>query len=250
MLDELKKIGLSENEARVYLALLELGSETAQEVAKKAGVKRATTYVQLDALMKMGLVTSFEKEKKTFFRAEDPEHLIKIAEREKKLARERESALEEILPGLGKLYLSSGERPRVRFFEGVEGLKTMNSEFLKSGAKEVYAALSLDDLTKLFPSAAAELAPKRVRLVIQSKLIYTTSKGASLKASDKEMLRESRFVPPAKFPFSCDLSIYGHSVSISALREKPMGVIIESKEMADSMRAVFLLAWEAAGKYQ
>ena len=82
MLEELKKIGLSENETRVYLALLELGGSTAQEISKKAGVKRATTYVQLEALMKFGLVTSFEKAperkngaQKTFFRAEDPEHL-------------------------------------------------------------------------------------------------------------------------------------------------------------------------------
>ena len=61
MFDELKKIGLSENETGAYLALLELGSATAQDISKKSGIKRATTYVQLEALMQLGLVTSFEK---------------------------------------------------------------------------------------------------------------------------------------------------------------------------------------------
>src|SRR3989338_8163639 len=124
MLDELKKIGLSENEAEVYITLLELGSATAQEIATKSGIKRTTIYVQIEALMKMGLVSSFEKEMnngkvpKTYFRAEDPEHLKKIVGKERALMAERESMLEKILPGLGKIYLSGGDRPRVRFFEG------------------------------------------------------------------------------------------------------------------------------------
>ncbi|OGF83378.1 hypothetical protein A3E63_02660 [Candidatus Giovannonibacteria bacterium RIFCSPHIGHO2_12_FULL_45_19] len=249
MLDELKKIGLSENEARVYLALLELGSETAQEIAKKAAVKRATTYVQLEALMKKGLVTSFEKGKKSYFRAEDPEHLIKIAEREKKMATERESALEEILPGLGKLYISSGERPRVRFFEGVEGLRTMQDEFLKTKEKEALGFSSADDILRIFPSHPAEYSPRRVRRGIHSKLIYTSSRGKILKKQDDELLREARYIPADKFPFTCDVAVYGNRVAISALRKNPIGVIIESEEIADSLKTIFNLAWEATEKY-
>ncbi|OGF63511.1 hypothetical protein A2926_02470 [Candidatus Giovannonibacteria bacterium RIFCSPLOWO2_01_FULL_44_40] len=257
MLDELKKIGLSENEARVYLALLELGSETAQEIAKKAGVKRATTYVQLDALMKMGLVTSFEKglpagkaKKKSYFRAEDPEHLIKIAEREKKVARERESALEEILPGLGKLYLSAGERPRVRFFDGVEGLKTMQAEFLKSGAELVESFSSADDVAKIFPKFGEEYEPQKIKRKIQSKVIYTSANGSFLKEVDMIALRESRYIPPDEFPVSCDISIYKNTVSISVLRGKIFGILVEGEEIAKSMRSFFKLAWEAAEKYK
>ena len=250
MLDELKKIGLSENEARVYLALLELGSETAQEIAKKAGVKRATTYVQLDALMKMGLVTSFEKGKKSYFRAEDPEHLMKIAEREKKVARERESALEEILPDLGKLYLSAGERPRVRFFDGVEGLKTMQAEFLKSGAELVESFSSADDVAKIFPKFGEEYEPQKIKRKIQSKVIYTSANGSFLKEVDMIALRESRYIPPDEFPVSCDISIYKNTVSISVLRGKIFGILVEGEEIAKSMRSFFKLAWEAAEKYK
>src|SRR3989338_8022507 len=250
MLDELKKIGLSENEARVYLALLELGSETAQEIAKKAGVKRATTYVQLDALMKMGLVTSFEKGKKSYFRAEDPEHLMKIAEREKKVSRERESALEEILPDLGKLYLSAGERPRVRFFDGVEGLETMQAEFLKSGAELVESFSSADDVAKIFPKFGEEYEPQKIKKKIQSKVIYTSANCSFLKEVDMIALRESRYIPPDEFPVSCDISIYKNTVSISVLRGKIFGILVEGEEIAKSMRSFFKLAWEAAEKYK
>lgn len=255
MLDELTKIGLSSNEARTYLALLELGSATAQEIARKSGIKRATTYVQLEALSKIGLVTSFEKASerkngasKTYFRAEDPEHLTKIIERGKKLSEERGRALSEILPDLGKLYLSSGERPRVRFFDGVEGLRTMQGEFLKSGADNVDSFSSADDIARIFPQPE-EYISKKIKKQIKLRLIYTSAKGAFLKSSDAESLRESRYVASDKFPVSCDISIYKNTVSVSVLKNHIFGVLIENKEIADSMRSFFTMAWENSEKY-
>lgn len=256
MLEELKKIGLSDNEAKVYLALLELGSATAQQISEKAGVKRPTTYFEIEALMKMGVVTTFEKvgkkdgPTKTLFRAEDPEYLKNIIEREKKLAVERERALGDVLPELGKLFLAAGERPRVRFFEGIEGLKTMQDEFLKTKDREIEAIASLDDVLKVFPKHPDDYSPRRVQRGIKAKLIYTSSNGAFLKKYDEAMLRESRYLPPDKFPFSCDVTIYDSSIALSALRERPFGIILESKEIADSLRSLFYLAWETAEKYQ
>ena len=256
MLDELKKIGLSDNEAKVYLALLELGSATAQQISEKASVKRPTTYVELESLMKMGVVTTFEKAgkkdgpTKTLFRAEDPEYLKNIIERQKKLSVERERALSDVLPELGKLFLAAGERPRVRFFEGVEGLKTMLGDFLKTKDKKIEAATSADDVIKIFPSHEKNYMNLRVQKAIHSKLLYTSSKGAYLKESDSVMLRESRFIPQEKFPFSCDMAIYENKVALSALKGDPIGIIIESKEIVDSLRSIFYLAWEAAEKYQ
>ena len=74
---KLKEIGMAEKEAKVFLASLELGSSAVQEIAKKADINRATTYVIIEKLMKKGLMSSVEKGKKDFFQTEDPE---KIAE--------------------------------------------------------------------------------------------------------------------------------------------------------------------------
>ena len=244
MLDQLKKIGLSENEARVYLALLELGSSTAQQVAQKAELKRPTTYVQLESLMKRGLVTSFEKGTKTMFRTEDPEHLKQVLEKEKEEQKERNQTLEKILPGLGNLYLSAGERPRVRFFEGIEGLKTIQDEFLKTKEKLVRSIANADDIFGLFPAQSENYAPRRAQKGIRSKIIYTSSKGDFLSESNEKMLRESKFVQLDKFPLSGETAIYGNIVSISMFRKKTFGVILESEEIAKSFRAIFDLLWE------
>ena len=76
--NDLMDIGLSEKEAAVYLALLELGSDTVQHIAKKSAVNRATTYVILDSLKKKGVVSTVEKGTKTHFQAESPESLRKL----------------------------------------------------------------------------------------------------------------------------------------------------------------------------
>lgn len=256
MIDALKKIGLSENEARVYLALLELGSATAQQIAQKASVNRPTTYVQLESLMKMGLISSFEKESankngatKTLFRIEDPSYLKKIVATEKRALSERENALNLALPDLERTFVGANFRPRVRFFEGVEGLKTIQDEFLHTTDKLVESAASLDDVIRIFPTHPEDYTPRRVKRGIRSKLIYTTSRGPILKDTDKQMLRESRYVPPEHFALTSDMAIYGNNVALSALHERPYGIIIESKEIATSMRALFYLAWDQTKRF-
>lgn len=255
-MEELKKIGLSDNEAKVYLALLELGSATVQQIAQKAEVNRPTTYVQLESLMKDGLVTFFEKspnnkkyKPKTYFRAEDPEYLQKLIGREKNQINERERELTSVLPELGRLFASFGERPRVRFFDGVEGLKTMDEECLKTKNKLIEGAMSLDDVEKIFPPETDNYPERRIKKGIRTRGIYTSSRGPVLKASDQKMLRETRFVPIDKYPFACDINIYDDTVSLASVRKKPFGVLIENKEIADSLRSLLKLAWEAAEKY-
>lgn len=259
MLDELKKIGLSDNEAKVYLALLELGSSTVQKISEKAGVKRPTTYVEIEALMKMGVVTTFEKAgkkdrpTKTLFRAEDPEYLKNIIEREKKLAVERERTLGDVLPELGKLFLAAGERPRVRFFEGVEGIYTIQEELLNSKIKSVKGVTSLDSLFKTFPKHTNDYTDRRIANGIRSRLIYTSSQGAILKKNDSEALRESRYIPKEKFPYTLDgdITIFGDCVAFSVLnKSRPYGVVLESPEIANTVSIVFNIAWESANKYQ
>ena len=79
MLNELKKFGLSEKEARVYLAALELGQASVQDIAKKSAVNRATTYLMIESLEKRGLMYKLIKNKKKLFAADTPERFLYLA---------------------------------------------------------------------------------------------------------------------------------------------------------------------------
>ncbi|MEK7106984.1 MAG: helix-turn-helix domain-containing protein, partial [Patescibacteria group bacterium] len=62
--DSLSQLGLSGQESAVYLAALELGFSSISDIAKKAGIKRPTTYYIVDELIKKNLVSRAPKGKR------------------------------------------------------------------------------------------------------------------------------------------------------------------------------------------
>lgn len=247
MLDQLKNIGLSENEAKAYLAMLELGPSPVVEIARKAEINRPTAYVQIESLKKKGLVSTQTKGKKHLFIAESPSRLEFYLDSELKNVEQKKDELGKILSDLEKLFISADSRPQVRFFEGKEGILAMQDVLLKSGVTEIFGISSLDNLFKVFPKLREEYSPKRIKKGIRSRLIYSYSEGAVLKESDEIMLRESRFILPEKMPFSSDITVFGSSVSIISFEGIISGLIIEHPEIAKSFRQFFEFMWNLAG---
>ena len=244
----MERFGLSGKEAKVYLASLELGPATAAQVAQKAGVNRATTYVEVESLMKMGLVSTFEKNKKTLFAAESPEALKRIFLRREEQVKARLVALERLLPELIKMQEYAEEKPKVRFFEGKEGLLTMQEEFLKTKDKKIEGIYNVDDYRAVFSEAERDRYYKtRLKKGIRGRTIYNRRAGP---LPERDNITERRFVPAESFPFASDITLYDNKVAIASLRGKLVGVIIEDKYIAQTLRAFFCLAWEAAERYQ
>src|SRR3990172_9078574 len=126
MISLLEKLGFSEKEAKVYLAALELAEDSVQNIAKKAGINRATTYVILEKLMGFGLVSTYEKAKKTHFIAENPQELLNIIKEEELALRQREKEIKDNLSQLVAIYNLKQGKPIVRFFEGADGLEALD----------------------------------------------------------------------------------------------------------------------------
>src|SRR3990172_4496626 len=118
LVESLQSIGLNEKEAKVYLALLQLGKATAYSVSIRSGLKKPTTYVILDQLVKKGYALKIPRTKKHLFIAESPEKVTA-------LAKERFDSAREFLPELMALQKSETEKVNVSYFEGLEGIKEM-----------------------------------------------------------------------------------------------------------------------------
>lgn len=250
MHEQLQKLGLSEKEASVYLASLELGAGTAQELAQKTGLRRPTVYFTIEQLKKRGLMSSFEKGKKTFFASESPENLAVFLGTQEKKIEEARSVLHTLLPELALMFDVTGERPRVRFFEGKEGLKAMQEDFLRTKEKNLVSMYSFSDYHNIFtPEERRAYREKRAKKNIFARGIYTRIEGP-LKTGELPPASELRWVPGGKFPFTSDITIYEHKVAAASLKGRNVGVIIESQEIANTLRAVFELAWNAAEEYK
>lgn len=243
MLHHLKNLGLSDKEARVYLAMLELGPAPMLEIAAKAGVNRPTAYVQIESLKKRGLVSTQTKGNRHLFVAESPDQLETLLEREQKVLEQKTAELAKVLPELQTLFNLTDEKPHVRFFEGKEGLLKIQREFLKASEGLILGITAVDDVLRVFPDQLRSYTPERLQRKIRSRVIYTSQRGDFLKEEDQRMLRETKFVPPGKFSFTADITIFDEKVAIMSLRGKLSGIIIVHREIADSFRGLFNLTW-------
>jgi sugar-specific transcriptional regulator TrmB len=255
LISNLQDLGLSDKESRVYIANLALGPSSVQKIADQAGIKRVTTYVILESLVSLGLVSQSVKGKKTFFIAEDPVSLSRlIAKREEEL-KDQKANFDAILPQLQGLKNLPQDSPSVKFYDGAEGIKSIVKTFYRSvdaeGVKKVYGISNIDQLWSMFPEfREAESNPSRIKSGITSQIIYTTKEGPIFGLNDASKLRESRYVPVDKYPLNGDISIVGsHLLLISLTGPKPVAVTIKSQEIVNGMLAFFHLAWEAAAKY-
>lgn len=247
---ELEKLGLSDKEALVYIASLELGPSPVQIIARKAEVNRATTYVMIEALLQKGLMSTFEKGKKMMYTAEKPERLHRIVHSERASVDEKEQVIKRLLPDLEAISDAAGERPKVSFYEGEEGLEAMRETIFEAKVDSLEDVISYDDLSHLFDEAQWQRHGSRLKQKkIKARVLYTSEAGR--KASDASPdLWEYREIPHKLFPMHGELTVYGNHVAMVALRGKLVGVIIESKEMAIMVRTLFELAWKQAEMHQ
>ena len=245
MLKELQDLGLSEKEAAVYLAALEIGRATADQLARHAKIKRPTTYVQLESLMKMGLMSTYEEDKKTYFAPESPELLKRLLNKKKEDVESQEKDLASLLPDLLRQFESAGERPVVRFFPGKEGVATAREEVLTTKEKNIHIIFSPEKLSKVFSQKYLdEYSDRRRALGIHSKGIFTYKEYFAHAGSDK--LTERRYLPPNELPLTVDIFVFDDKVAIHSLEGRMFGLIIQSAQISNSMKLIFDFLWKHA----
>lgn len=243
--ESLVSLGLSTKESAVYIALLELGRSTASQISRRSGVNRVTVYVILDVLIQKGLVSISGKEPKQEYIVESPDALPSLFKRQQKEAKEREVRAKELTLEL-KSIQKIGDRPQVRFFEGVNGLKTVFEDTLSATSGKIIAFCAIEDQHAHIPNYFPEYYQRRKRKNIFMRAIFPKTAGGIERVKENQNeFRDSVFVPADKFRFHPAVNVYDNKTMIASFREK-LGIIIESEEIADAMKKVFELAWIGA----
>src|SRR4030042_277798 len=225
----LNKLGFEGKKADVYLAALELGSATIIDIARKAGIKRTTCYDIVTELKNAGLISETAKGKKRLFVGENPEKL-------KKDLQNKERLVDEILPQLASIYNVKGIKPKIRFYEGKEGLREVYADTLKHSG-ELLSFASEDVLMVLGKDWAESYLKQRVKKGIHARAIMPKTAGiAEYALRDIEQLRMSKLIDPQKYPFSIEINIYGHQKVALMSSKELTGVIIEGMEINNTMK--------------
>jgi len=237
----LQKLGFSQNESKIYLASLEMGISSAQDIAEKAGIKRTTGYSVLSYLANRGVVGKTKAKGKNRFIAEPPHRLLT-------LINELEKGIKETLPELEAIYNKKETKPKIFFYEGASAVQKVYDDTLEEKPKEI-----LEWNTNAYFENKADVdmdyIKKRVALNINARRI--ASKGSKWddkhKFLDTKELSQTLIVPKEKFNPQIEVNIYNNKVAFLNYAEN-MSIIIESKAIADAMRQAYELSWEGSKK--
>jgi sugar-specific transcriptional regulator TrmB len=231
----LTNLGFSANEAKVYLAALEMGVSSAQEIAKKAKLKRTTAYSILQNLANRGVVIVSKEKGKNRFVAENPQNIVKqFAEYQKNL--------EKALPQLEAIYNKKEIKPKVLFFEGKEGIKKIYLDTIKEKPK-IILEFNTTEIFKTFPGFPMEYLGMRKTNNIRAKRIASGIRWQEHAKKDKEEISETKILPREEFDIPIEINIYNNKVAFMSYSDE-FGLIIESEGIAKSMKAIYDLFWK------
>ena len=241
---KLEQIGLSKQEAIVYLNTLKMGLAKASEIAQKSNIGRGGSYYVLKLLKEKGFISEFIKSGVKYYNAAPPKKILEIIKEEKE---KKEQIIKEILPNLEGLNKTALKSPDIEVFEGPEGFKTIFLKLLELGEKEFLCFLSPKILDYL-PHFHVQFRKRRKEKNIHIKTITErTKKLEEIKKLDKTELRETRFLD--KLFLGSDILNYitkDSMVVIKANEKEQIAIYIKEKEMATLYRNIFQLMWKIA----
>jgi sugar-specific transcriptional regulator TrmB len=230
----LRKVGLSSNEAKVYLALLRTGSSKAGGISKEAGINRTSTYDSFRSLLEKGLISYVIIGKVKWFQASDPRNL-------RVFLKNKIEVLDEAMPQLSRIHSSEKLKESVSLFKGKKGVKTVLKDIIATGEDNCVFG-SEGQLEERMPEYAEkfvrQLSGKDIRV---RSLVRSGRKG---KVGSNSAVR---FVPK-NVESPVVTNVYGNKIAMIIWSEPPEAILIENRMAAKAYRSYFEFMWANAGR--
>lgn len=238
--NSLIKLGLSETEARVYLAMLKLGPDTVQHIAREAKISRTAAYEIISGLEKKGLASSFTQGKRKNFTAEDPEKLESYFEGRIRDIQSELGLFNRVLPEI-RLLQGGVSKPRVRYYKGDEAVRALFRDVVLVEPTELYEVSNLNVVYEALDNKLLSAEKKQIDYTkITTRILHC---GIPVNPAPNVQLRE---LDENICDFSGDIWIYANRIAFVHFQGKVEVVIVDNQIFADTLRALFMSAWEKA----
>jgi sugar-specific transcriptional regulator TrmB len=251
----LKKLGLNDKEARVYLALLKQGKTKPSALAKITKLNRATLYNVAKGLVSRGIIAEDLSGKVLHFVALRPENLHKTLDQAKREMKEKE---ELIKVAVNELNLINSEKsypvPKIRFIEEHDLEKFLFDNLIK-WQEEVISADGIwrgfQDHTfveNYFRWIEATWKTKESRHGNYQARAFTNESAVERKLKGKyQPKRQVRFLSDTNF--TATVWICGNYLVMISTRQHPFYLVeIHDQTMALNMREMLKKLWSADTK--
>ncbi|MBT4540226.1 hypothetical protein HOC35_01815 [Candidatus Woesearchaeota archaeon] len=231
----LEDIGFSKNESKAYLALLELGSATAGQVAEKSKVHRTNIYDALDRMVERGVASYKMISNVKYFQATPPDNLFRVL-------KEKELRLKTVLPELLLKLQMSENKSEAHIFEGVKAFMDLYYGFLKHKDE-----ILVYGLTKEVPDMLRTHLPhyhkERICQGVPIRHIYNHDATDRMSILNEMELTEAKTLPE-KFDSHVSTWVCGDEVVLTVWTKPPLSIQIINKKLADAYKNYFELLWK------
>lgn len=248
LLHNLTQLGLTKSQAQVYLACLQLGSDTVQHIAQYANLKRPTVYLVLEDLERQGLVQRSQSRNRTVYRAEPPQQLLTHIYAHQQLA-------QLMLPALQAIHNVDPQKPTIKIADQVESVRNVynriftylhnhpQEELLIFGSVKDAAANFEIEVIDYFYNMM-KVSKNRIREIgnddVETRRYYRASHRLNPN-HDIRLIRDGG-------TFRSDNMLYGNTLVIFSVADKIFAITIESASIAHTFRTLFNMAWRS-GKH-
>lgn len=239
IIEALQNLGLTDKEARVYTALLKCGQCSAYGISEKSGLKKPTTYVILDELIKKGLASRIPRVRKQLFVAKPPEELFAMAE-------ERISLAKTILPQLKAMKEGGKSKPRTLFFEGMKSVKeNFRWENRRMQNKETlgfyaHSGNASPELIEFFLENMEDFKKNNNRM---RGFVPDDPNFKKFRETDVEYNRQLKTLPLDEYSANISVTIGDDFISFFSFEDLQI-TRIENKDIANTMRQIFDMIWK------
>lgn len=237
----LRKAGLTESQAKGYLALIEHGKLTPAELADKTGESRTNGYMICEKLESLGLASK-KSGNKAHYSPNHPSALETLAERRRKVLVRNELEVKQSLSPLIDMFYSFREEPSTRVLQGLDGIKTVYDDTLRVNDKAIYFLRSVADGPTLGDEYFKTYRQRRTDAGIDTYALTpmtTVSHQHVISGDDVKMRVHRTPLPAAAYTAPVEIDVYGNKVALINFGETQMATIITSPPIAEAMRQLF-----------
>jgi|SRR3989344_1636270 len=248
-LHELRKIGLTEGEIKVYQALLELGECTKTLLAKRSTIAPSNIYDVTNRLAEKGLISKVEKNGITHFSPADPKQMLFFLHQKENEIKKEKDFVNQLLPTLLAQFQKVKETVNVEVFQGWNGMNTIFDNLLEECSKGEYNYIfgaskgeSEKQADMFFLKYSKQRADKGIitNIIFNDELKSRKERIQFFLSSKKCNVRFLQQSTPA------EIMVYKNRACIIILTKEPLVIRITSQEVSDSFKQYFDLMWEMA----
>ncbi|HLC70309.1 MAG TPA: helix-turn-helix domain-containing protein [Patescibacteria group bacterium] len=236
----LQQFGLNKSETKVYLFLLEHGQSTPPEVALGTKITRTNSYNILKGLWNNGLIRKQRTGGRWIYFANDPESLLINLEKKR-------ASLNEIIPDLRGLFATQKNKPKIRFYNGVDEVGNI---YLECARGEGFLGIgSTQKLSEVMPDTLnAMLREMKNNHVVVQDILTPLSKNREY-PRNKELfgaLYDAKFIPESILGSDdqpTDILIWGDNIALITLEEPIFGTVITNPLLAKTFKIIHRVMW-------